>query len=126
MTASANLRRRRIAAFLQIAEEEMRAAATLLNALPLQSAFFQQQSVEKLLRAVLEAADIPAGPTHNLRTRADLLPGEHELKATFLAFEEMSSAATRFRYPSGSGDAPQVSTVLVRAPRPSGDASGIG
>ena len=114
MTSASDLRRRRIAAFLQIAEEELKAAQTLLEALPRQSAFFQQQCVEKLLRAVLEDADVPVGPTHNLRTLADLLPREHALRATFLAFEELSSAATRYRYPSGSGDAPKVTVELVR------------
>jgi HEPN domain-containing protein len=114
MTSAAEHRRRRIAAFLQLAEEEMRAAETLVSVLPRQSAFFQQQCVEKLLRAVIESEDIPAGPTHNLRTLADLLPREHKLKATFLAFEELSSAATRYRYPSGSGDAPKVSAETVR------------
>ncbi len=92
----------------------MRAAETLLSVLPRQSAFSQQQCVEKLLCAVIESEDIPAGPTHNLRTLADLLPREHKLKATFLAFEELSSAATRYRYPSGSGDAPKVSAETVR------------
>jgi HEPN domain-containing protein len=115
MTSSAELKRRRIAAFLQIAEEEMRAAETLLAFLPRQSAFFQQHCVEKFLRAVLEAEELPAGPTHNLRTLADLLPRDHQLKATFAAFEELSSAATRYRYPSGSGDAPKVSPDLLRS-----------
>ena len=115
MTAASGFRRRRIDAFLQLAREEMRAAATLLDALPRQSAFFQQQCVEKLLRATLEAGDIQAGPTYNLRTLADLLPREHKLRMEFLAFEELSSAATRYRYPSGSGEAPKVSTALVRS-----------
>ena len=115
MTGPEALRRRRIAAFLQIADEEMRAAETLMAILPRQSAFFQQQCVEKLLRAVLERADIPAGPTHNLRTLADLLPREHELRAIFMDFEELSSAATRYRYPSGSGDAPKVSAEQVKS-----------
>jgi HEPN domain-containing protein len=114
MSSPSDLRRRRIAAFLQIADEEAQAAATLLGVLPRQCAFFQQQCVEKLLRAVLEAEEIPAGPTHNLRTLTDLLPRDHELRSTFLEFEELSSAATRYRYPSGSGDAPKVSSALVQ------------
>jgi len=87
MSSASDLRRRRIAAFLQIADEEAQAAATLLGLLPRQCAFFQQQCVEKLLRAVLEAEDVPAGPTHNLRTLADLLPRDHGLRSTFLAFK---------------------------------------
>jgi HEPN domain-containing protein len=60
-------RRRRIASFLMLANEEMRAAEMLLQTLPRQSAFFQQQAAEKLVRAVLEVEGVPAGPTHNLR-----------------------------------------------------------
>jgi hypothetical protein len=53
--------------------------------------------VEKLLRAVLEAEGVPVGPTHNIRQLADMLPPDHVLKARFLEFETLSSAATRFR-----------------------------
>src|SRR5271168_1619027 len=113
MTA-ADHRRRRIATFLTLADEEMKAAEVLLETFPRQSAFFQQQAAEKLVRAVLEVEGIPAGPTHNLRTLTDLLGGGHELRADFLAVEELSSAATRFRYPGGHGDAPRVGSELLR------------
>jgi HEPN domain-containing protein len=110
-----DLRRRRIGTFLSLAGEEMKAAEMLLQTLPRQSAFFQQQVAEKLVRAVLEVEGIPAGPTHNLRTLTDLLGGGHELRADFLDVEELSSAATRFRYPGGFGVAPQVASELLRA-----------
>ena len=112
--SAADLRRRRIATFLTLAKEEMKASEMLLETLPRQSAFFQQQAAEKLLRAVLEVESIPAGPTHNLRTLADLLKADHPMKAEFLTAEEWSSAATRFRYPAGSGDAPNVSPSVPR------------
>jgi len=115
MTDATTHKRRRIAAFLQIAEEEIRAAQMLVGLLPRQCAFFQQQGVEKLLRAVLEAVNVPAGPTHNLRTLTDLLPSDHAMRPTFLEFEDFSSAATRYRYPSGSGEAPLVPLDLVKA-----------
>jgi HEPN domain-containing protein len=114
MTAS-GLRRRRIATFLTLASEEMKAAEMLLQPLPRQSAFFQQQAAEKLLRAVLEVEGIPAGPTHNLRTLIDLLDADNAVRSEFLAVEEWSSAATQFRYPSGSGDAPNVSSAVLQA-----------
>jgi HEPN domain-containing protein len=88
---------------LKLAHEEMKAAEMLLESLPRQSAFFQQQAAEKLLRAVLEVERISAGPTPNLRTLTDLLDADNPMKPEFLAVEEWSSAATRFRYPSGSG-----------------------
>ena len=109
-----DLRQRRIASFMKLAHEEMKAAEMLLEGLPRQGAFFQQQAVEKLLRAVLEIERIPAGPTHNLRTLTDLLEADNLMKPEFLAVEEWSAAATRFRYPSGSGDTPNVSTEILR------------
>lgn len=102
MSAEAQ-RQRRIASFLALAEEEFSAAGVLLGKLPRQAAYFQQQCVEKLLRAVLEAEGVPVGPTHNIRQLADMLPADHALKAGFLCFETLSSAATRFRYPTASG-----------------------
>jgi len=111
---AADHRRRRIATFLTLADEEMKAAEMLLETLPRQSAFFQQQAAEKLLRAVLEVEGIPAGPTHNLRTLMDLLKVGHAMDAEFQIAEEWSSAATRFRYPAGSGDAPKVSSAVLR------------
>lgn len=113
MTVS-GLRRRRIATFLTLAIEEMKAAEMLLQTLPRQSAFFQQPAAEKLLRAVLEVERVPAGPTHNLRTLIDLLDADNAMRAEFLAVEEWSSAATWFRYPSGSGDAPSVSSAVLK------------
>lgn len=112
-------RRRRIASFLLLACEEMKASAVLLEGLPRQSAFFQQQAAEKMLRAVLEVEGVAAGPTHNLRTLTELLGPTHVVRARFLEIEDWSSAATRFRYPGGSGEAPtaSISTLRVRALR---------
>jgi hypothetical protein len=36
------------------------------------------------------------------------------MRLAFVALEEWSSAATRFRYPSGSGAAPTVSTSMLK------------
>lgn len=97
-----------------LANEEMRAAEMLLQTLPRQSAFFQQQAAEKLVRAVLEVEGVPAGPTHNLRALTDLLKADNPMKPEFLAVDEWSSAATRFRYPAGSGSTPNVSSAVLR------------
>jgi HEPN domain-containing protein len=87
-----------------LAREEWHAAETLLkDSAPRQAIYFQQQAVEKLLRAVLEVEDMFAGPTHNIRALADMLPKGHQLHASFLAFDELTSAATRYRYPGGAG-----------------------
>jgi len=88
---------------MTLAREELRAASTLMKDSPRQAVYFQQQTVEKLLRGVLEAEDIFAGPTHNIRGLTDLLPKGHRFYDLFLEFEELSSAATRYRYPGGAG-----------------------
>jgi len=96
-------RSRKIKAFLVIAEEEFAAARQLAPLLPRQGAYFLQQSIEKLVRAVLESDEITAGMTHNLRYLADLLGDGHPLKAPFIAFDDLTPASTRYRYPSPSG-----------------------
>jgi HEPN domain-containing protein len=114
--SSADPRRRRIAPFGNLAGEEMKAAEILLDTLPRQCAFFQQQSAEKLVRAVheVDVEGIPAGPTHNLRTLTDLLGGAHPLRPHLREVEELSSAATRFRYPGGFGDAARVGAEKLK------------
>jgi HEPN domain-containing protein len=96
-------RLRRIQSFIILAEEEEAAARKLLPDLPRQASFFIQQSVEKLLRAVIEAEEIKAGISHNIRELAGLLPDTNPFKAKFVAHEDVSSAATRYRYPLGAG-----------------------
>lgn len=99
-------KRRRIASFLSIASEELSAAELLSDKLPRQAAYFQHQTVEKLLRAVLEQEGVAIGPTHNIRSLTDLLPKSHLLRAHFLTFDDLSSAATKFRHPTASGAMP--------------------
>jgi HEPN domain-containing protein len=97
------LREQRINGFLQLADEEFKAAEKLVDALPRQAAYFMQQSVEKTLRAVLERDGVPAGPGHNIANLVSLLSKEHELRGAFLAFDDLSTASTRYRYPNEKG-----------------------
>jgi HEPN domain-containing protein len=101
---------RRIGSFLLLADEERESAARLIATNPRQAAFFQQQSVEKLLRALIEFENVVAGPTHNLGALTDLLGREHPMRKRFGEFDDLSAAASRFRYPSGHGSVPQVSS----------------
>lgn len=97
------LQRLRVKSFLQLAREEFEVALELREKHRRQAAYFLQRSVEKLLRGVLETESIPAGPMHNIRGLADLLPKGHALYARFLELDELSPAATRYRYPSPRG-----------------------
>jgi HEPN domain-containing protein len=96
-------RLKRIRSFLLIAAEEEAAARRLLPDLPRQASFFVQQAVEKLLRAVIEAEDRKAGISHNIKELAALLPEGNVLRPLFIEHEDISSAATRYRYPLGGG-----------------------
>ena len=104
-----DIKERQVKAFLQLALEEKDAGATLRSTNPRQAAYFLQQAVEKLVRATLEHAEVPAGPTHSIRALTDLLPQEHKLRELFLAFDDWNAAATRFRYPSSVGKVAEIS-----------------
>jgi HEPN domain-containing protein len=106
---------KRVRAFLQIAEEELAAAKRLQAPLPRQAQYFLQQSVEKLVRACLEASEIPAGTAHSLLFLAGLLPQSHPLRARFAEFEHLSAAATHYRYPTGTGVVHNISSDEVLA-----------
>jgi HEPN domain-containing protein len=103
MTAE-ELRRRRIESFRKLAFEEMSAAKMLSESHSGQSAYFLQQCVEKLVRGVLEIHDVPAGPTHQIAQLAYLLGKENVYAKRFAAFDELSVAATRYRYPGPHGE----------------------
>lgn len=100
--------RRRVAAFMKIGAEELQAAGRLLADFPDQSMFFLQQSAEKFLRAVIEAEGKTASITHNIRVLADILGEDHPLFPTFVDLQDLSSAATRYRYPTSSGNIMQL------------------
>jgi HEPN domain-containing protein len=100
---------RRIASFLELSRREHASALLLVsNELPQQAAFFAQQSVEKLIRAVIECEALKAGPTHNLRELIGMLGGNHHLRASFIEHQDLSSSATRYRYPLGGGGLSEV------------------
>jgi HEPN domain-containing protein len=96
-------RLKRIASFMMLARDELKAAKLLASQASRPGMFMAQQSVEKLLRAVIEAEDHRAGTTHNIRELAAILGSSHVLYDDFLAFDSLSTAATRYRYPIGSG-----------------------
>jgi HEPN domain-containing protein len=105
---------RRIAAFLTLADEELRAAKMLAAGAPRQAAYYIQQSAEKATRALLTAAGIPFGTGHNLGLMASALPVAHPLKQRVAGLDRHSGAATLYRYPSPVGrlpTPPDVSTV---------------
>jgi HEPN domain-containing protein len=98
------LQRRRVSAFRALAEKELEAARLLGPRHAGQAAYFLQQCVEKLVRGVLETRGIAVGPTHQILQLARMLGADDPLAATFAELDELSVAATRYRYPSPNGE----------------------
>ena len=98
-----SVQRRRIDAFLRLAEEELQAARQLAQSLPRQAAYLTQQCAEKIARAILTDAGVKYGTGHNLAQMAQALPAEHPWIKKILPLNKFSPAATRYRYPSTDG-----------------------
>lgn len=94
---------RRVAAFLEIAVEELGAARALVDGFPRQAAYLAQQAVEKLARAILAREGVPFGTSHHIGQMAAALPAGHPWRPKLVAFDHLSPAATSFRYPSPGG-----------------------
>ncbi len=110
-------RLKRIRSFMVLADDELRAVRLLSREVRRPALFLAQQVVEKLLRAVIEADDERAGPTHNIRELVALLGASHSLYDAFLDFDDLSSASSRYRYPIASGglaDVPPEADFLSR------------
>lgn len=99
-----DIRRKRVSAFATLAVKELEAARLLMETHPEQAAYFLQQSVEKLLRGLLEMQKVASGPTHNIQQLASLLTDAGEWSERFKALDELSVAATRYRYPGPHGN----------------------
>ena len=95
--------RERVAAFLQLAHEELAAARALSGTGRRQAAYFCQQAAEKIARAILADAGVPFGTGHNLGQMASALPPDHPWRGKLNALDKHSPAATRYRYPGPTG-----------------------
>lgn len=95
--------RDRIAAFLQLATEELGVASKIVDEAPRQCAYLLQQAAEKIARAILTNADIPFGPGHNLGQMAEALPKDHPWVEKIRSLNKHSPAVTRYRYPTPEG-----------------------
>ncbi len=94
---------RRLAALVTAAERDIAAAHRLLPDLPDQAIFHVQQAAEKLTRAVCEKEGVAVGRTHNIGQAAAMLPDGHMFKEDLLGLDDLSAAATAWRYPSPGG-----------------------
>ncbi|MBE7183744.1 MAG: HEPN domain-containing protein [Methylobacterium mesophilicum] len=124
------LRLNRIAAFRDLASEELNAARLLARTHRGQSAYFLQQSVKKLARGILELEDTKVGPTHNIAQLAQLISAHEEFADRLRELDELSPAATRYRYPSPSGevrsiDEARLNRLLAKVEKLNEDVSSV-
>ena len=95
---------KRVASYLQLAEEGLKTANLLLQEGQFRdAAYFAQQVAERIARAFLDHAGVPFGTSHNIGQMAASLPPGHPFKNALLDLDELSPAATRYRYPTASG-----------------------
>ncbi len=88
------------------AERDIGAAHRLLPDMPDQAIFHVQQAAEKLTRSVCEREGLLVGRTHNIGQAAAMLPDGHVFKEDLLGLDNLSAAATAWRYPSPGGRIP--------------------
>ena len=94
---------RRLSALMTAAERDIEAARRLLPEMPDQAIFHAQQAAEKMTRAVCEGEGLAVGRTHNIGQAAGSLPDGHVFKEDLLGLDNLSAAATAWRYPSPGG-----------------------
>lgn len=99
---------RKVASFIALAREDLRAAKSHCSSFPRHAAFWIEQAAEKVIKAVLTQENIGFPVTHHqLGALATLLPSEHEWREDLRGFDRFSPSATVFRYPTGSGAMPK-------------------
>jgi HEPN domain-containing protein len=104
-----------IASFFELAEDGLKTANILFREDQFRdSAYHAQQVAEHVARALLTHAGKPFGTSQNLGQMAEVLPVDHPFKIRIKAFDQLSPAATKFRYPSPTGrlaDPPSIDAI---------------
>src|ERR1043166_9589779 len=99
---------RRITAFFDLADRGLKSAEILFRDGQFEdAAYFAQQIVERVGRALLTKAGVPFGTSYDLSQMASALPEGHPFKSRINGFDVLSSAATKYRYPTPSGWLPE-------------------
>ncbi len=92
-------------AWLAAAEDDLRAVAGCLHGPeppPTGAAYHCQQAAEKLVKAVLVAADIHPPKSHDIGSLVDRLGVAHPLRPTLAPLARFTPYAWLFRYPSAA------------------------
>lgn len=98
----------RVASFIALAQEDLQAARLLRESVPRQAAFFLQQAVEKVGKALLIDEGVDPAKIHAIGKLAVELPADHPLRVDLMALDRLSIYATATRYPSPTGKLPSA------------------
>jgi HEPN domain-containing protein len=94
---------RRIAAFFDLAMQDLDAASLLAEHANRYAPYHVQQAVEKMLKAVLLHRNVEAGVDHRLDVLVGKLADSDPWKSAFRPFERYTPYATTYRYPTPGG-----------------------
>jgi HEPN domain-containing protein len=99
---------RRIRAFFDLADRGLKSAEVLFRDGQFEdAAYFAQQVVEARRTSSADKCWRAVGTSHNLGQMASALPEGHPFKSRINGFDALSSAATKYRYPTASGWLPE-------------------
>ena len=90
-----------VAAWLTVADEDIRAIrACLVGSAVKSAAYHCQQAAEKLVKAILVSLGRHPPKQHNLVALLDDVPPDHPLRPTLLPLERFTIFVAAFRYPN--------------------------
>lgn len=98
---------RKAASLLALAERDIHHAADNVKSHPSHAAMSVQQAAAKMIKAVLEVEGVAYPSTsHQLDLLIGFIPAANPFKGDFAPLARLTSAATKYRYPTPRGDLP--------------------
>src|SRR5215831_17264029 len=94
---------RRVAALLEMADEDLAGARTLLAISTRLARYHVQQGAEKAVKALLEQRGLNPGREHRFESLAEMLPQSDQWRGRIQSLDMLSPAATSHRYPTAEG-----------------------
>lgn len=97
----------RARSLVALSEKDLAHAVDNRTSHPRHAAFSIQQAAEKMIKAVLEQERVSHPTTsHQLDDLVGRVPPSNPFKADLLPLARLTSAATRYRYPTPRGEVP--------------------
>lgn len=100
--------KKKVESLLDLAERDIAHATDNLSSYPAYAAMSVQQAAEKMIKAALEVEGVSYPATsHQLDVLISHVPAANPFKADFAPLARLTSAATRYRYPTPRGEVPE-------------------